>query len=41
MGFEMTEIAFSLMKADVGGYPGHSSVHPALMEICRYPGRRG
>ncbi|MFQ5801191.1 MAG: fructose 1,6-bisphosphatase, partial [Candidatus Hydrothermarchaeales archaeon] len=25
----------SLIKADVGGYPGHSSVHPALIETGR------
>lgn len=25
----------SLIKADVGGYPGHSSVHPALLETAR------
>jgi fructose 1,6-bisphosphate aldolase/phosphatase len=24
----------SLIKADVGGYPGHASVHPALIEIA-------
>jgi fructose 1,6-bisphosphatase len=24
----MTKITISLIKADVGGYPGHSSVHP-------------
>jgi fructose 1,6-bisphosphate aldolase/phosphatase len=30
----MTEITISLIKADVGGYPGHSSVHPALIETA-------
>ncbi|MDF2958246.1 MAG: hypothetical protein OD814_001868, partial [Candidatus Alkanophagales archaeon MCA70_species_1] len=24
----MAKITISLIKADVGGYPGHSSVHP-------------
>lgn len=28
----MTKVTLSLIKADVGGYPGHSSVHPALVE---------
>jgi len=27
----VTKITISLIKADVGGYPGHSSVHPALI----------
>jgi fructose 1,6-bisphosphate aldolase/phosphatase len=32
-GNEMLEkITISLIKADVGGFPGHSSVHPALRE---------
>ncbi len=30
----MTKITVSLIKADVGGYPGHSSVHPALIETA-------
>ncbi|MGA9097343.1 MAG: fructose-1,6-bisphosphate aldolase/phosphatase [Methanotrichaceae archaeon] len=30
----MTKITVSLIKADVGGYPGHSSVHPALIEAA-------
>ena len=30
----MTKITISLIKADVGGYPGHSSVHPALIETA-------
>jgi fructose 1,6-bisphosphate aldolase/phosphatase len=30
----MTKITISLIKADVGGYPGHSSVHPALIEAA-------
>ena len=31
---EMTKITVSLIKADVGGYPGYSSVHPALIETA-------
>jgi len=27
-------VTISLIKADVGGWPGHSSVHPALMETA-------
>jgi fructose 1,6-bisphosphate aldolase/phosphatase len=30
----MTKITISLIKADVGGYPGHCSVHPALIETA-------
>src|SRR5512136_1799643 len=30
----MTKITVSLIKADVGGYPGHSSVHPQLIETA-------
>ena len=30
----MEKITISLIKADVGGYPGHSSVHPRLMEVA-------
>jgi fructose 1,6-bisphosphate aldolase/phosphatase len=30
----MNKITISLIKADVGGYPGHSSVHPALIETA-------
>ncbi|MDD1730634.1 MAG: fructose 1,6-bisphosphate aldolase/phosphatase [Methanosaeta sp. NSM2] len=30
----MTEITISLIKADVGGFPGHSAVHPALIETA-------
>lgn len=30
----MSKITISLIKADVGGYPGHSSVHPALIETA-------
>lgn len=26
---------FSIIKADVGGFPGHSSVHPQLLEVAR------
>ena len=31
---KLSKITISLIKADVGGWPGHSSVHPALMEIA-------
>ncbi|MCJ7445393.1 MAG: fructose-1,6-bisphosphatase [Methanotrichaceae archaeon] len=30
----MTKITFSLIKADVGGFPGHSSVHPDLIRTA-------
>ncbi|MEA2045594.1 MAG: fructose-1,6-bisphosphate aldolase/phosphatase [Euryarchaeota archaeon] len=30
----MSKITISLIKADIGGWPGHSSVHPALMETA-------
>lgn len=30
----MNKITISLIKADVGGYPGHVSVHPKLIEIA-------
>lgn len=30
----MTKITISLIKADVGGFPGHSAVHPALIETA-------
>jgi fructose 1,6-bisphosphate aldolase/phosphatase len=33
-GIEMTKITISLIKADVGGFPGHSAVHPALIETA-------
>lgn len=29
------KITVSLIKADVGGFPGHSSVHPALIEVAK------
>ncbi len=29
------KITVSLIKADVGGFPGHSSVHPALIETAK------
>src|SRR3972149_8809698 len=29
------KITVSLIKADVGGFPGHSSVHPSLMETAK------
>ncbi|MEF8832245.1 MAG: fructose-1,6-bisphosphate aldolase/phosphatase [Candidatus Thermoplasmatota archaeon] len=30
----MSKITFSIIKADVGGYPGHSRVHDGLMEVA-------
>ena len=30
----MTKITISLIKADVGGFPGHSAVHPELIETA-------
>ncbi len=30
----MSKITFSIIKADVGGYPGHSNVHPDLLEVA-------
>jgi fructose 1,6-bisphosphate aldolase/phosphatase len=30
----MTKITISLIKADVGGYPGHSAVHPELIKTA-------
>jgi fructose 1,6-bisphosphate aldolase/phosphatase len=32
---KMEKITVSLIKADVGGFPGHSSVHPDLMERAK------
>ncbi|MFQ6135987.1 MAG: fructose-1,6-bisphosphate aldolase/phosphatase [Candidatus Hydrothermarchaeales archaeon] len=29
----MEKVTISLIKADVGGYPGHATVHPALIEV--------
>ena len=29
------KITFSIIKADVGGWPGHATVHPELMETAR------
>jgi fructose 1,6-bisphosphate aldolase/phosphatase len=31
----MAKISISVIKADVGGFPGHVDVHPRLMEIAR------
>jgi len=31
----MMKLTLSVIKADVGGFPGHSSMHPALMEIAK------
>ncbi|MFQ5976139.1 MAG: fructose-1,6-bisphosphate aldolase/phosphatase [Candidatus Hydrothermarchaeales archaeon] len=30
----MGKVTISLIKADVGGYPGHATVHPALVETA-------
>lgn len=30
----MSKITFSIIKADVGGYPGHSDVHPELIDVA-------
>jgi fructose 1,6-bisphosphate aldolase/phosphatase len=30
----MTKVTISIIKADVGGWPGHATVHPRLMEIA-------
>ncbi|MBS3781997.1 MAG: fructose 1,6-bisphosphatase [Candidatus Thermoplasmatota archaeon] len=30
----MSKITFSIIKADVGGYPGHSRVHDDLMDVA-------
>ncbi len=30
----MSKITFSIIKADVGGYPGHAKVHPKLIEVA-------
>jgi fructose 1,6-bisphosphate aldolase/phosphatase len=31
----MGKITLSVIKADIGGFPGHSSMHPALIEIAK------
>ncbi len=31
----MPKVTISIIKADVGGWPGHSTVHPRLMELAR------
>ncbi|HIH43935.1 MAG TPA: fructose 1,6-bisphosphatase, partial [Candidatus Methanoperedenaceae archaeon] len=31
----MAQVTVSLIKADVGGYPGHASVHPELIETAK------
>jgi fructose 1,6-bisphosphate aldolase/phosphatase len=31
----MSKITLSVIKADVGGYVGHSSIHPELMEVAK------
>lgn len=30
----MTKTTFSIIKADVGGFPGHATVHPKLIELA-------
>jgi len=30
----MSKVTVSLIKADIGGYPGHASVHPVLIETA-------
>lgn len=30
----MSKISFSIIKADVGGFPGHSKLHPKLIEVA-------
>lgn len=30
----MSKITFSIIKADVGGFPGHSKVHPDLIQVA-------
>ncbi|HWG90942.1 MAG TPA: fructose-1,6-bisphosphate aldolase/phosphatase [Candidatus Thermoplasmatota archaeon] len=30
----MSKVTFSIIKADVGGWPGHSTVHPDLIDAC-------
>ncbi|MCD6410803.1 MAG: fructose 1,6-bisphosphatase [Thermoplasmata archaeon] len=29
------KVTFSIIKADVGGWPGHSTVHPELVEVAK------
>ena len=31
----MTKVTISVIKADVGGWPGHSTVHPRLIKLAR------
>jgi fructose 1,6-bisphosphate aldolase/phosphatase len=31
----MMKLTLSVIKADIGGFPGHSSMHPALIEIAK------
>ncbi|UCD02667.1 MAG: fructose 1,6-bisphosphatase [Candidatus Aenigmatarchaeota archaeon] len=31
----MAKVTLSVIKADIGGFPGHSSMHPALMELAK------
>lgn len=38
----MSKITFSVIKADIGGFVGHSSVHPDLLKIAeKYLGEKG
>ena len=29
---QLNKITFSVIKADIGGWAGHSAIHPALIE---------
>jgi fructose 1,6-bisphosphate aldolase/phosphatase len=33
-GIILTKVTISIIKADVGGWPGHATVHPRLMELA-------
>ena len=37
----MSVVTISAIKADVGGYVGHSAVHPELLAEARAPRARG
>jgi fructose 1,6-bisphosphate aldolase/phosphatase len=34
-GYYLMKTTFSIIKADVGGWPGHAKVHPSLEEIAK------
>ena len=36
----MSIVTISAIKADIGGYVGHSAVHPDLLSQGAAPGRR-